>query len=180
MQLKYQDEAQILEAQQTPVLQLQKENIKTEQLKKTKIETIHLESTEENSVFKFGSNSVHILVDTGALVPSGIAISGGFFCNHLGGGGTSRFSLLRLKSANDATHNRMMTTLGVWSLENWYFGIFIPIPIILGVNFLKHNSLSPFFTPRLAQLVHTPYHQIQNLITNVVEINLNLPPPLLL
>ena len=86
MQLKYQDEAQILEAQQTPVLQLQKENIKTEQLKKTKIETIHLESTEENSMFKFGSNLVHILVDTGALVPSGIAISGGFFCNHLGGG----------------------------------------------------------------------------------------------
>ena len=66
------------------MLQLQKENIKTEQLKKTKIETNHLESTEENSMFKFGPDCAvnishtgktsfvycpHILIDTGALVP---------------------------------------------------------------------------------------------------------------
>jgi len=115
MQSKYQGEAQILEAQQTPVLQLQKENIKTEQLKKSKIETNHLEPTEETSMFTFGPDGAvnishtgkasfvycpHILIDIGALVPLGIAISDDFFCNHLWGGGElSRLSPSCLKSA---------------------------------------------------------------------------------
>ncbi|MBZ5782041.1 hypothetical protein K8366_24015, partial [Klebsiella aerogenes] len=44
----------------------------------------------------------------------------------------------------------------------------LSLPIILGVNFLKHNSLSPFFTPNKAQLVHTPSLQKQDLIANIV------------
>ncbi|XP_023329456.1 uncharacterized protein LOC111702110 isoform X1 [Eurytemora carolleeae] len=65
MQSKYQGEAQILEAQQTPVLQLQKENIKTEQLKKSKIETNHLEPTEETSMFTFGPDGAVNISHTG-------------------------------------------------------------------------------------------------------------------
>jgi len=53
----------------------------------------------------------------------------------------------------------------------------LSLPIILGVNFLKHNSLSPFLTPQLAQLVHTPSLQTQDLIANVGE-NKFKPPPL--
>ena len=139
-----------------------------------------------------GNNSFvycpRILIDTGALVPSGIAISDVFFKNHLGGD-ISRLTPSYLKSANGATDNATMTTLGEVSIQLRFSRINmifkgqavvlenLSLPIILGVNFLKHNSLSPFLTPQLAQLVHTPSRQTQNLIANVGE-NEFKPPPL--
>ena len=41
------------------------------------------------------------------------------------------------------------------------------LPVILGINFLKTNSLSPILEPDTAQLVHTPSQQAQMLIANV-------------
>jgi len=125
---------------------------------------------------------------TGALVPSGIAISDVFFKDHLGGD-ISRLTPSYLKSANGATDNATMTTLGEVSMQLKFSRINmifkgqavvlenLSLPIILGVNFLKHNSLSPFLTPQLAQLVHTPSLQTQDLIANVGE-NKFKPPPL--
>ena len=43
------------------------------------------------------------------------------------------------------------------------------LPIILGVIFFKHNSLSPFLTPTITQLEHTLSLQTQNLIPNIVK-----------
>jgi len=130
-----------------------------------------------------------ILIDTGALVPSGIAISDVFFKDHLGGD-ISRLTPSYLKSANGATDNATMTTLGEVSMQLKFSRINmifkgqavvlenLSLPIILGVNFLKHNSLSPFLTPQLAQLVHTPSLQTQDLIANVGENKFKPPPPL--
>ena len=43
----------------------------------------------------------------------------------------------------------------------------LSLTVILGVNFLKFNSLSPILEPDMAQLVHTPSQQAQMLIANV-------------
>ena len=43
----------------------------------------------------------------------------------------------------------------------------LSLPVILGINFLKTNSLSPILEPDTAQLVHTPLQQAQVLIANV-------------
>ena len=43
----------------------------------------------------------------------------------------------------------------------------LSLPVILGVNFLKTNSLSPILEPDTAQLVHTPSNQAQTLIANM-------------
>ena len=53
----------------------------------------------------------HILIDIGALVPSGIAISDEFFCNHLWGGGTKQIKSVTLEIGKGATDNETMTTL---------------------------------------------------------------------
>ena len=52
-----------------------------------------------------------ILIDTGALVPSGIAVSEDFFVDHLGGE-HSRLRPSQLLSANGATTTGSMTNLG--------------------------------------------------------------------
>ena len=43
----------------------------------------------------------------------------------------------------------------------------LSLPVILGVNFLKTNSLSPILEPDTAKLVHTPSNQAQMLIANI-------------
>ena len=80
-----------------------------------------------------------------------------------------------------------MMTLGEVSIELQFSKIniifqatavvleYISLPIILEVNFLKHNSLSPFLTHTFAQPVHTPSLQTQELIANVDENKLNPP-----
>ena len=68
---------------------------------------------------------------------SGIAISDAFFKNHLGGD-ISRLTPLYLKSANGATDNATMTTLGEVSIQlrfsriNMIFGKFISAYYIRG------------------------------------------------
>ena len=55
----------------------------------------------------------------------------------------------------------------------------LSLPIILGMNFLKNNTLSPYLTPYEAKLVHIPSNQSQALIANIVEKNPEkFPPPL--
>jgi len=119
-----------------------------------------------------------ILIDTGALVPSGIAVSKDFFVNHLGGE-LSRLRPSQLLSANGATTTGSMTTLGEVTIEIRFTNINITfngtavvlknlsLPIILGVNFLKTHSLSTFLTPNAARLVHTPSQQSQALIASL-------------
>ena len=43
----------------------------------------------------------------------------------------------------------------------------LSLPVILGVNFLKSNSLSLILEPDTAKLVHTPSNQAQMLIANI-------------
>ena len=147
----------------------------------------------EVSIGRTGTNQFikcKLLIDTGALVPSGIAISEDFFCNFLKG----ERRLLRpshLMSANGATANATMMTLGEVDIKLVFSKINITftgravvlknlsLPIILGINFLKNNSLSPLLTPNSATLVHTPSNQSQTLIANVFNKNTENknPPP---
>ena len=106
-----------------------------------------------------------ILIDTGALVPSGIAVSEDFFVDHLGGE-QSRLRPSQLLSANGATTTGSMKTVGEASVQIRFTDINVTfngtavvlknlsLPIILGVNFLKTHSLSTFLTPNEARLVH--------------------------
>ena len=57
-----------------------------------------------------------ILIDTGALVPSGIAVSEDFFVDHLGGE-QSRLRPFQLLSANGATTTGSMKTVGEASVQ---------------------------------------------------------------
>ena len=83
-----------------------------------------------------------------------------------------------LMSANGATPDAVMTTIGETDVRLRFSRINIifsdravvlknlSLPIILGMNFLKNNSLSPYLTPYEAKLVHTPSKQCQALIAN--------------
>ena len=54
----------------------------------------------------------------------------------------------------------------------------LSLPVILGVNFLKTNSLSTILEPDTAKLVHNPTNQEQVLIANIKPGNFqkNKPP----
>ena len=43
----------------------------------------------------------------------------------------------------------------------------LSLPVIIGVNFLKTNSLSPILDPSSAQIVHKPTAEKQDLIANL-------------
>ena len=120
-----------------------------------------------------------LLVDTGALLPSGIAILEAFYFNNMGGN-ASMIKPSSLPNASGALVNSTMKTVGqvdVGRLKCLKFHFFfegqaiilenLSLPVILGVNFLKYNSLSPILEPDTAQLVHIPSQQAQMLIANV-------------
>ena len=119
-----------------------------------------------------------LLVDTGALLPSGIAISEEFFFQGMGGNVRS-IKPSNLPNASGALANSTMRTVGQVDVRikmsniNFFFEgqalilENLSLPVILGVNFLKSNSLSPILEPDTAQLVHTPSQQAQTLIANV-------------
>ena len=116
-----------------------------------------------------------LLVDTGALLPSGISISEDFFFQTLGGN-LSQVQLSELQNANGASVNSTMQTLGQIAVKIRLDNMSIlfagqavilknlSLPIILGINFLKCNSLSPILEPDMATLLHTPTQQSQVLI----------------
>jgi len=119
-----------------------------------------------------------ILIDTGALIPTGVAISEDFFTNNMQG----RISDLipsDLSSANGASSNSTMETVGQLEVRirfNQMSTIFsgsavvlknLSLPVIIGVNFLKTNSLSPVLEPQAAKVVHSTTAECQDLIANV-------------
>ena len=119
-----------------------------------------------------------ILIDTGALIPTGVAISEDFFTNHMQG----RISDLNpsdLSSANGASSNSTMETVGQLEVRirfNQMSTIFsgsavvlknLSLPVIIGVNFLKTNSLSPVLEPQAARVVHSTTAECQDLIAIV-------------
>ena len=124
-------------------------------------------------------NFPKILIDTGALVLSGIAISEQFFCQYLGWN-LDEVSPSSLLSANGATTNLTMQSVGKvknrinFTNMNLIFSgsavilKTLSLSLILGVNFLKYNSLSPL-VPNTAKLVHTPTQQSQVVIANIIE-----------
>ena len=136
------------------------------------------------NIGKTGTNSFipcpRILIDTGALIDNGIAISEDFFKQILDGD-IDRLQTSQLREANGASPNSVMTTLGETDVRVRFSRINqtfsgraivlknLALPIILGMNFLKNNSLSPFLTPYEAKLVHLPSNQSQALIANIVE-----------
>ena len=95
------------------------------------------------------------------------------------GGDVRRLEPANLPNASGALANLMMKTIGQVDLKikmsniNFFFeGSAVvlenlSLPVILGVNFLKTNSLSPILEPDTAQLVHTPSNQAQTLIANM-------------
>ena len=119
-----------------------------------------------------------ILIDTGALIPSGVAISEYFFMNNLGGK-IEDLIPSELNSANGANSNSTMETVGQLGVRirfNNLSTIFsgsavvlknLSLPIITGINFLKTNSLSPILDPFSAQIVHSPSNEKQELIANI-------------
>ena len=119
-----------------------------------------------------------LLVDTGALLPSGIAILEAFYFNNMGGN-ASMIKLSSLPNASGALVNSTMKTVGQVDVRIKMSNISflfegqaiilenLSLPVILGVNFLKYNSLSPILEPDTAQLVHIPSQQAQMLIANV-------------
>ena len=108
-----------------------------------------------------------LLVHTGALLPSRIAISKAFFSQRMWGNARS-IKPSNLPNASGALANSTMRTVGQVDVRikmsniNFFFegqalileNLFLPV--ILGVNFLKSNSLSPILEQDTAQLVHTP------------------------
>ena len=130
-----------------------------------------------------------MLNNTGAIIEHGCAISENFFVHGLNGD-IDKLQTSQLKTANGASSDAVMTTLGEtnvsvrFSRMNLIFSgraivlKNLSLPIILGMNFLKNNSLSPYLTPYEAKLVHIPSNQSQALIANIVE---NIPgkaPPI--
>ena len=108
-----------------------------------------------------------LLVDTEVLLPSGIAISEAFFFQTMGGNVRS-IKPSNLPNASGALANSTMRTVGQVDVRikmsniNFFFEgqalilENLSLPVILGVNFLKSNSLSPILEQDTAQLVHTP------------------------
>ena len=99
-----------------------------------------------------GTNFVDtkLLIDTGALIPSGVAISEQYFINSLGGN-AGKLLPSDLNSANGASSNSKMETVGQLEVRirfNQMSTIFsgsavvlknLSLPVIIGVNFLKTN-----------------------------------------
>ena len=123
-----------------------------------------------------------LLVDTEVLLPSGIAISEAFFFQKMGGNVRS-IKPSNLPNASGALANSTMRTVGQVDVRikmsniNFFFEgqalilENLSLPVILGVNYLKSNSLSPILEPDMAQLVHTLSQQAQTLIANVSSVN---------
>ena len=98
-----------------------------------------------------------LLVDTGALLPSGIAILEAFYFNNMGGN-ASMIKPSSLPNASGALVNSTMKTVGQVDVRIKMSNISflfegqaiilenLSLPVILGVNFLKYNSLSPIRT----------------------------------
>ena len=119
-----------------------------------------------------------ILIDTGALIPTGVAISEYFFTNTLRGR-MEDLEPSELGSANGASSNSTMETIGQLEVRirfNNLSTIFsgsavvlknLSLPVIIGVNFFKTNSLSPILDPSSAQIVHKPTKEKQDLIANL-------------
>ena len=122
--------------------------------------------------------NTRILIDTGALIPTGVAISEDFFTNHLQGK-LSDLVPSDLNSANGASLNLTMKTVGQLEVRirfNQMSTIFsgsavvlknLSLPVIIGVNFLNTNSLSPVLEPLEAKVVHSITSETQDLIANV-------------
>ena len=118
-----------------------------------------------------------ILIDTGALIPMGVAISEYFFTNNLKGR-IEDLEPSELNSANGASSNSTMKTVGQLEVRirfNNLSTIFsgsavvlknLSLPVIR-VNFLKTNSLSPILDPSSAQIMHKPTNEVQDLIANL-------------
>ena len=121
-----------------------------------------------------------ILIDTGALIPTGVrvAISKHFFINNLRGK-IEDLITSELDSANGASSNSTMETVGQLEVRirfNNLSTIFsgsavvlknLSLPVIIGINFLKTNSLSPILDLFSAQIVHSPSNKKQELIANL-------------
>ena len=99
-----------------------------------------------------------ILIDTGALIPTGVAISEYFFINNL----REKIENLvpsELDSANGASSNSMMETVGHLEVRirfNNLSTIFsgsavvlknLSLPVIIGINFFKNKQSEPNFRP---------------------------------
>ena len=162
--------------------QNQKQNLNHIQGQSQEISTKGVFSVCATEVTSFLDGVVNI-GKTGTLLENGIAISEDFFTHSLNGN-IDKLQTSQLRAANGATPNSVMTTIGEtdvrvrFSRMNLIFSgraivlKNLSLPIILGMNFLKNNSLSPFLTPYEAKLVHIPSNQSQALIANIVE---NIP-----
>ena len=86
---------------------------------------------------------------------------------------------LDLNSANGPSSNSTMETIGQLevrirtnNLSTIFSGFAVDLknlslPVIIGINFLKTNSLSPILDPFSAQVVHSPSNEKQELIANL-------------
>ena len=111
-------------------------------------------------------------------MPSRIAISEDFYFQGMGGD-ARRLGPSNLPNASGALANSTMKTVGQVDIVikmpniNFFFeGSAVvlenlSLPVILGVHFLKTNSLSPILEPDMAKLVHIPSNQAQLLIANI-------------
>ena len=116
------------------------------------------------SIDNTGTNFVEtkLLIDTGVLIPSGIAVSD-------------------LNSANRASVDSSMETVGQLSVRIRFTNLStiftgsavvlknLSLPVIVGINFLKSISLSPNLDPHSAHIVHSPSKESQDLIANLNE-----------
>ena len=121
--------------------------------------------------------STKLLTDTGALIPSGVAISEQFFIDNFGGD-IADLLLSDSNSANGASSKSTMETVGQLGVRirfNNLSTIFsgsavvlknLSLPVIIGIN-LKKNSPSPILDPFIAQIVHSPSNEKQELIANL-------------
>ena len=122
-------------------------------------------------------------------MPSGIAILKDFFFQGMGGD-SRRLGPSNFSKASRALANSTMKAVGQVDVVirmphiNFFFeGLAVvlenlSLPVILGVNFLKTNSLSTILEPDTAKLVHKPTNQEQVLIANIKLENfqkINLP-----
>jgi hypothetical protein len=119
-----------------------------------------------------------ILIDTGALIPTGVAISEYFFVNNLQGK-VGDLVPSDLNSANGASSNSTMETVGQLDVKIRFNDMSttfsgsavvlknLSLPVIIGVNFLKTNSLSPVLEPSAAIVVHSTTDEHQDLIAYV-------------
>ena len=95
------------------------------------------------------------------------------------GGNVGELLLSDLNLANGASSNSTMKTVGQLQVKirfNNLSTIFsgsavilrdLSLPIIIGINFLKSNSLSPILDPYSAQIMHSPSNESQELIANL-------------